>query len=120
MVGAVSAQGSDTGTLEGRVLNAEGDPVTDAEIDLVDLRLHTHVDDSGAFSFDYLPPGSYLLRIDSLTGGEKTQRFEIAAGEVTKIDVSLEIIPPRGRDCGDGLGCWARESARAGPNHHRP
>ncbi len=92
-VGAESPTTSpDTGTLEGRLTTADGAPVTDAEIDVVDLRLHTHVDDTGAFSFRGLPPGSYLLRIESTTDGEKTQRFEISAGEVTRLDVGLSII----------------------------
>ena len=89
---AANSATKETGSLEGRLTTADGEPVTDAEIDVVDLRLHTHVDDRGTFSFTELPAGSYLLRIESTTGGEKNQRFQITEGQTTQLDVVLSII----------------------------
>lgn len=83
---------TETGSLSGRLLTADGQAVTDAEIDLVDLRLHAHVDEDGRFRFPDLPPGRYLLRIESLAGGELTQRVTVASGETTELELTLAVI----------------------------
>lgn len=72
------------GKLVGHVTTADGTPVTDAEVDLVDLRLHSHVDAEGLFTFEDLPAGSYLVRIESRSQGDLSRRVDITAGETTE------------------------------------
>ena len=81
-----------TGTLVGHVTTAEDEPVTDAEVDLVDLRRHSHVDAQGVFTFADLPAGSYLVRIESRTHGDLSRRVDIVAGETTEITFIPALI----------------------------
>ena len=54
----------DTDKLD-EALEEAGNEATDAEVDLVDLRLHSHVDDDGRFVFENVPEGDYLIRVES-------------------------------------------------------
>jgi len=87
--GEVRAQA--TGVLSGQVVTADGTPSTDAEVRIADLSRRTTVDDSGAFIFQDLVPGSYLVEATSLRFGRSVERVEVRAGEITR--VTLEMDP---------------------------
>ena len=82
----------EAGTITGRVETIDGGAVSDAEIDLVDLRLHVHTDDDGRFSFENVPPGNYLLRAESLVGDALTQRVELASGGNVDVTITLTVV----------------------------
>lgn len=65
-----------TGTLDGRVVDAEtGEPLWGAHVWLVDLGLGDVVDASGAFSVPRLPTGEYVVRVSHV--GYKPVRLEL-------------------------------------------
>lgn len=85
------AQAQSTGSLTGQVVAADGTPSTDAEVRITDLSQRTTVDEAGAFTFENLVPGSYLVEATSLRFGRSVQRVGIQPGETTR--VTLEMDP---------------------------
>lgn len=90
LAGSTLAQ--DTGTLKGQVTTADGGVVTDARIDLIDLRLRANVDDEGRFQFNDLPAGKYLIRVESRISGDLSRRVVIEPGATTEVELPLEVI----------------------------
>lgn len=84
--------GQDTGSLAGRVVNADGEPVSDADVRIMELGRRVSVKDSGTFGFDALPPGEYLVEATSLRSGHKVERFQVLAGEATSIVLELDPL----------------------------
>lgn len=86
--GVLAQQG---GTLTGRVVSATGQPVTDAEVKLVDLRRRTTTGDDAGFRFEGLPAGSYLVEVLSPRYGTGLARVEVAAGASAEVTITLEL-----------------------------
>ncbi|MEM8993428.1 MAG: TonB-dependent receptor [Acidobacteriota bacterium] len=80
------------GAVSGTVETVDGTAVTDASVDLVDLRLRTRVDDDGRFRFADVPPGQYLLRAESPLAGELTRRITVEAGDDTEVTLALNLV----------------------------
>jgi iron complex outermembrane receptor protein len=79
------------GRLVGRVTAADGSPVTDARVSIVDLRRSTTTDADGRYSFDAVPPGAYLLEADSRRSGRDLRRVEVASGAEATADLTLDV-----------------------------
>jgi iron complex outermembrane receptor protein len=79
------------GRLVGRVTSADGSPVTDARVSLVDLRRSTTTDADGRYAFDAVPPGTYLLEAESRRSGRDLRRVEIASGAEATADLTLDV-----------------------------
>ncbi|MEM1414950.1 MAG: TonB family protein, partial [Myxococcota bacterium] len=104
------------GRLEGRVLAPDGDEaiagtrillsgITDPSVEA-----ETTVDEDGAFAFEELPPGDYLLNLEAL-GYESSEATEtVAAGEATELIYRLR---PEREGRGEDFGLSAR--ARVDP-----
>lgn len=74
------------------VVSVAGELVpTDATVQLVELRRQTVVDDEGAFRFDALPAGDYLLLATSPRWGQATRRVSVAAGGTTTVELTLNL-----------------------------
>ena len=82
-------------TLKGVVKSAAtGEPVGGAEVFLVELNLSAAADDSGAFSFDGIPKGSYTLIVSATGFKVLTRRVELVQDVVTvelELEVSIEV-----------------------------
>lgn len=91
------------GVIEGQVVDAEGKPVTVAEvhlapvkIDLMDLQAierssgDEDVDDEGRFRFEDLATGQYRLVLAAPMSQLKTEELEVTAGEVTACTLVTE------------------------------
>ena len=70
-----------SGSVAGKVMSASGAPAEGAEVISVDLRRRTTADATGAFRFDGVPPGTYLLQAESPRFGSSVSRVEVAAGQ---------------------------------------
>lgn len=79
------------GGLTGRVVNADGDPVTDAVVRIGALGKRTLVGESGQFSLLDLPAGSHLVEAASLRFGNSVERFQVLPGEI--VTILLELDP---------------------------
>lgn len=92
MVAAAVGTADELAVLEGVVLSAGGDPVPQAEVELVELRSTTLSDQEGRFRFDGLPPGDYLLSVSSRAAGAAVQRVEVAAGQTVTVTMALDKL----------------------------
>jgi iron complex outermembrane recepter protein len=81
-----------TGTISGRVVNADQVGVTDAEVRLPDLARRTTVNEDGAFTFLALPPGSYLVEATSPRFGRAVRRLEVRGGATATITLELDPL----------------------------
>lgn len=80
-----------TGTIAGQIVNADGEPIRDAEVRIPSLGRHVEVSEAGDFTFPDLPPGSYLVDATSLRSGHATERVEVESGQ--NVTVTIELDP---------------------------
>lgn len=74
------------------VVRALGQPVADAHVRIVDLSRHVDTDESGAYSFDSIPAGRYLLEATSTRLGKKVARASVSAGLEAVVDFDLDRV----------------------------
>ena len=75
----------ETGSISGRLSTADGSPVLDATITLVELRRQTAVDSEGGFEFRNLPPAPYLVQVESPRHGTVVERVAVTVGAPTEV-----------------------------------
>jgi iron complex outermembrane receptor protein len=83
--------GQSTGTLSGRVLSAGGSPAADARVTLLELKRRAAVADDGAFRFENIPPGTYLLEAQSPRSGYAIERVSVTPGEQAPLEIRLDL-----------------------------
>src|SRR5687767_561713 len=79
------------GSVEGRVRNAGGEPVSDAVIELVGQSQRWKADANGAFSAA-LPPGDQRLLVTSARYGMAIAPVRVEAGQTASLDVQLSPV----------------------------
>ena len=108
-----------TGTLDGRVVDAEtGEPLAGAHVWLVDLGLGDVVAGDGQFAVPLLPTGRYVV-----AGVSRGLRAGPAgARRVPRVVPAAADRPPAARDRGGPrrAGCGRPGAARADARHDRP
>lgn len=77
-------------TIAGRVVDADGNPVPDARVTLVELRRVTNVDAAGNFQFASLSPGHYHLQAESARFGSALAEAEITAESARPIEITID------------------------------
>ena len=83
--------GQELADLTGRVVNAGGEPVVDAEVQILSLGQRVPVGESGQFTFADIPPGEYLVEASSPRFGQSVERVLVQAGET--VSVLFELDP---------------------------
>ena len=87
------------GSISGRVVTAEGEPVAGAEVLLAELRRRTAAGEDGSFRFDDVPPGEYLLEASSERLGSSVERVTVtaggSAGSTTEVALVLDVLVHR-------------------------
>jgi len=78
------------GAIEGTASDVHGHLATDGEATLIDLRRRTPLSADGAFRFDRVPPGDYLVQVESATLGGGVARARVAAGATARVEVALD------------------------------
>jgi len=80
-----------TGSIEGTVRAASGDPIAGAQVTVVEARLATATDEAGRYVIEGVPVGSYTVRITAI-GFQPTAIADrkISAGQPITVNASLE------------------------------
>ena len=78
------------GVIEGVALDDHGHHATAGEAILLDLRRRTPLTADGGFRFERVPPGDYLVQVQSATLGSGVARARVAPGETARIEVALD------------------------------
>lgn len=91
LVGNLTALAAQTGTLEGRVLNANsGKPVSGFKVAIQKLQTETTTDSLGYYRLESLPPDTYRVRfVKSSYGTHTVNQVVVKAGQATTRNVSL-------------------------------
>lgn len=96
----VPVQGTLDGVVQGRITEEGGAPVAAALVEVVAARGEQvarsgTTDGKGVYRLAGLAPGSYRLRVQRLGLKMRILEFEVAAGEVARVDVVLSVAPVR-------------------------
>ena len=83
------AWSQETGSISGKLITDDGSPVLDATVTLIELRRQSTVDSAGAFRFDDLPPGPYLIQVDSARHGTVVERLDVSIGTTAEIELLM-------------------------------
>lgn len=87
----VGGSAQETASLSGRVVNAGGQPATDAEVRVPALGIRVAVEESGQFILAGLLPGDYLVEAFSPRFGQAVERVPVGAGQT--VTLLLELDP---------------------------
>ncbi len=87
---AESAAGRAAGAIAGTAFDADGHRAGEGEALLIDLRRRAALDAEGRFRFDGVPPGEYLVQVQSPTLGGGVRRVIVAAGETAEVEIALD------------------------------
>ncbi len=90
LAGSAGAQ-ERPGIVEGRVLAPTGAAARHAEVRLVGIGRRVDADASGRFRLE-VPPGTYVLEVDSGQEGRVVERVVVEAGATTELELVLEPV----------------------------
>ncbi len=79
------------GAIAGRVVTADGTPVAGVEVRIAGLRRRTVSGEDGAFRFEGLPPGDYLLEASSPRLGTTVDQIRVAPGAAADVTLTLDL-----------------------------
>jgi Carboxypeptidase regulatory-like domain/CarboxypepD_reg-like domain len=79
--------------IRGRVVDATGQPVVDAQIELAPSSKRTLSDDDGGFLFVDLSAGSYTVQVRRIGYQPSTQRVDVGARATATAVITLVAIP---------------------------
>jgi TonB-dependent receptor len=82
---------STKGTVEGRVIDAAGAVIQNANVDLAPAGLTTVSDRLGEFIFSNVAPGQYTLNVHSVGFQAASKAVSVATGQTLHVDVSLAV-----------------------------
>jgi iron complex outermembrane receptor protein len=93
VLGPAAGAASAGGTIEGKVMRQGGEAAEGVTVSLVTLRRQTTTDAAGAYRFEDVRPGAYLLEFSSPRYGTAVTEVVVAAGETvspqTRIDLAV-------------------------------
>jgi len=81
----------ETGTITGRVISLEGQPVAGATVILPRLNRQVTTDDQAVYRLEAVPAGQYVLEAFGVTGGRGNTELSVSAGETVTADIALDI-----------------------------
>lgn len=79
------------GRIAGRVIHGTEGPAADAEVQIAELRRRTRVGADGAFRFEDIPPGVYLVQAASPRHGLGVGAVTVAAGEEVTVELTVDL-----------------------------
>ncbi len=82
---------TETGTIRGTVTLADGTPVADADVEILDLHRRVRVGADGTFLFGEVPTGRYVLVVDSLVHGNAVREVTVTAGTEIVLELGTEL-----------------------------
>src|SRR5215475_8638794 len=94
-IGATQVWAQSTGSLSGRITDSQGAAVPGATITLyartTNLRATTATDERGAYHFERLPDGDYVVEATSTGFGGFSRTFRVEKGAAGTLDFALEV-----------------------------
>ncbi len=105
-----------TGSIAGRVVSQDGAPAPDIQVFAAELRQRVTTGADGAFRFDAVPPGDYLLEASSERLGSAVERVAVPAGGTAEVTLTLDLSATRTRSSSPP----ARTPAAATRSRSRP
>ena len=92
--GASLAAQSPTGKIEGHVLDASGNPIAEAQLDLVGTAFHSLTDPRGYYFFNNIPAGPTSIRAQFIGFRPmEVQHLRVLAEHTVTQDFALEAAP---------------------------
>ncbi|MDX1503650.1 MAG: TonB-dependent receptor [Thermoanaerobaculia bacterium] len=79
--------GEEAGAVSGRVITADGEPVTDAVVTAAASQSWAETDADGRFLLAPVPPGEQLLEITSTLHGRSVERVQVPAGDTVQVEL---------------------------------
>lgn len=79
-----------TGSITGRVIDDQGQPITDARVTLVETRATVNVDATGTFTFSGLPAAYYHVLAESRRAGSAVGEVDLATGATGRVEIELD------------------------------
>ncbi|MGH9381747.1 MAG: TonB-dependent receptor domain-containing protein [Thermoanaerobaculia bacterium] len=89
---ADAPQPADPSAVEGRVVDAAGEPVAGATVELVELHRRTTTTADGAFRFDNLAAGRYLVEVAGEAGELALERVVVGRGETAQVTLTARTL----------------------------
>ncbi len=77
------------GGIKGKIINQNGEPVSNASVMIIETKIGTAADDDGAFSFSGIAPGTYTLQISAVGYGTTIRKVTVTSNAIT--DISLQL-----------------------------
>lgn len=78
-------------SISGTVKTRGGEPASRAGVTLVELKRTTRADEQGAYRFDGIPPGKYLIEIVSPRYGSAVSQVVVAYGQDVTADLLIDL-----------------------------
>lgn len=92
-------EASAQGTVNGRVFDAEsGSPLAGARVSLVETGRVTSTNEDGRFRIPDVAPGTYRLRVETISYRTFEQTVQVQEGETVDLDLGLALQPVRLRE----------------------
>lgn len=88
LAGRLSAQ-NELGSLSGRIVNADNEPVAGASVSFRNTSLGTTTADNGEFTLSGVAPGSYILSVSNVGYTAYTQSLRIGRGKNAYLNLKL-------------------------------
>ncbi len=88
---AFPASAQSTGSVTGRVISSTGAVAAGVEVSLVELRRRTTTSADGTFRFDRVPPGRYLVLVESPRLGSSVGSIQVTPGATAEVDIELDL-----------------------------
>ena len=86
---ALSNFAQTTGTVSGRIISVDNQPLELVSVSLIELRKGTLTDNQGNYSIPNVAPGTYTVRIQMLGAAEKDLPVEVKANQTAVVDYQL-------------------------------
>jgi TonB-dependent starch-binding outer membrane protein SusC len=90
-VAEAASQSATQGVVAGRVQSQTGQPIANAQVQIVGTNRGTLTDARGAFQLTNVPAGVQQIRVSSIGFRSETREVTVAAGEAVRLDVQLAI-----------------------------
>ena len=78
-----------TGTIQGRITDQDGQPIAGATVSLEGTGLGTQTDGQGGFALRGVPAGSYTIRVEAVGHALESESITVAEGAEVRRDYAL-------------------------------
>ncbi len=85
----VSGMAQQTGTIKGRIINGNEEPMPSINVGLIGTHLGDATDSNGTFIIQNVPVGEYLLKISAVGFEDEKKQISLQPGETITVNVVL-------------------------------